>query len=463
MDLKMEVAKALQDQVCLQSRELQVEVHVCSWRVNLAQEIHGILRLLGSMAMVMKVRIEAADGGGEGDEMMLVVLWWCGEEGDGGEGDHDVVVRMMVMMVVVGWPEFGQRIIDGVVQVIAPTTIYKDEVKSSSSTSQNTQNIAFVSSNNTNSTNESVSTIPSVSAASTKALSSILPNLDNLSDDVIYSLFASANGTAVIGFEMSKVECYNCDRRGYFARECRSPRDTRNKDTQRRTILVEASTSNALVSQCDGVGSYHWSFQADEEPINYALVAFTSSSSSSSSGSDNEVAPYSKACLESVEARLVVYQKNENVFEEDIKLLKLDVMLTENALVELRKKFEKAKKEMDELKLTLEKFQTSSKNLNDSVPTSPVHDRYKTRESTTKPSKKMSKRHIPDAPIIENWTFDSEDEYEHESVSTQKEPSFVPTNEHVKTPRASVKTIEHSTQAKNLRKDTQKSKGHKHS
>nr|GFD14701.1 hypothetical protein [Tanacetum cinerariifolium] len=65
----------------------------------------------------------------------------------------------------------------------------------------------------------------------------------------------------------------------------------------------------------------------------------------------------------SVEARLVVYQQNETVFEEDIKLLKLDVMLRDNSLAELRTKFKKAKKERDELKLTLDKFQTSFKNL----------------------------------------------------------------------------------------------------
>nr|GFB78607.1 hypothetical protein [Tanacetum cinerariifolium] len=186
------------------------------------------------------------------------------------------------------------------------------------------------------------------------------------------------NGTTSIGVDMSKVECYNYHRRGHFARECRSPRDTRNKDTQRRIVPVENSTSNALVSQCDGVGSYDWSFQANEEPTNYALMAFTSSSSSCS---DNEVALCTKACskayatlqshydkltvdfrksqfdvlsyksgLEYVEARLVVYQQNENVFEEDIKLLKLDAMLRVNALVELMKKFEKAKKESDEFK-----------------------------------------------------------------------------------------------------------------
>nr|GFB18928.1 ribonuclease H-like domain-containing protein [Tanacetum cinerariifolium] len=63
-----------------------------------------------------------------------------------------------------------------------------------------------------------------------------------------------------------------------------------------------------------------------------------------------------KSGLESVEARLVVYQQNENLFEDDIKLLKLDVMLRDNDLVELRKKFEAAEKERDELKHTLEKI-----------------------------------------------------------------------------------------------------------
>nr|GFC33085.1 hypothetical protein [Tanacetum cinerariifolium] len=64
-----------------------------------------------------------------------------------------------------------------------------------------------------------------------------------------------ANGPTSMGFDMSKVECYNCHRKGHFARECRSPKDTRRNDAaepQRRNVPVEASTSNALVSQCDG-------------------------------------------------------------------------------------------------------------------------------------------------------------------------------------------------------------------
>nr|GEX48825.1 hypothetical protein [Tanacetum cinerariifolium] len=73
--------------------------------------------------------------------------------------------------------------------------IYEAEVKSSSSTSHNTQNIAFVSSQNTDSTNESVSDVPCVTAASTKASAFILPNVDNLSDAVVYSFFASQSNS----------------------------------------------------------------------------------------------------------------------------------------------------------------------------------------------------------------------------------------------------------------------------
>nr|GFB11657.1 hypothetical protein [Tanacetum cinerariifolium] len=80
--------------------------------------------------------------------------------------------------------------------------------------------------------------------------------------------------------------------KGHFARECRSPNDSRRTavaEPQRRNVPVETSTSNALVSQCDGTGNYDWSYQAEEEPTNFALMDFSSSSSNSSF--DHEVVP----------------------------------------------------------------------------------------------------------------------------------------------------------------------------
>nr|GEX53917.1 ribonuclease H-like domain-containing protein [Tanacetum cinerariifolium] len=115
-------------------------------------------------------------------------------------------------------------------------------------------------------TNEPINAATSVSAVSAKIPFSALPNID--ADDLEEMDFK---------WQMAMLTV-----------RARSPTDTRRNgaaEPQRRNVPIETSTSNALVSQCDGVGSYDWSFQAEEEPTNYALMAYTSSSSSSS---DNE-------------------------------------------------------------------------------------------------------------------------------------------------------------------------------
>nr|GEZ84225.1 ribonuclease H-like domain-containing protein [Tanacetum cinerariifolium] len=131
------------------------------------------------------------------------------------------------------------------------------------------------------------------------------PNIDSLSNAVIYSFFASQSTTPQLDIEdLKQIDVNDLEEmdlrwqmaiKGYFARECRSPKDLRRSSAtvpQRRTAPVENSTSNALVSQCDGIGCYDRSYQAEDEPANFALMAITSSSSSS----DNEVPSCSKAC-----------------------------------------------------------------------------------------------------------------------------------------------------------------------
>nr|GFC03125.1 hypothetical protein [Tanacetum cinerariifolium] len=200
--------------------------------------------------------------------------------------------------------------------------IYETEVRDSSSPGNPSQNLAFVSSSNTDSTTDSVSAATSVFAVCVKLPVSSHPNIDSDGSEMADGHAnhrarrflqktrrnLGDNRVTTIGFDMSKVECYNCHRKGHFARECSSPKDTRRTGAakpQRRNAPVETFTSNALVSQCDGIGSYDWSYQAEEEPANFALMAITSSCSSS----DNEVQSCSKACSKSYDQLHSQYDK----------------------------------------------------------------------------------------------------------------------------------------------------------
>nr|GEZ73797.1 hypothetical protein [Tanacetum cinerariifolium] len=136
-----------------------------------------------------------------------------------------------------------------------------------------------------------------VSTPSTQVNAAYFTNIDNLSDAVICSLFASqlnspqlvhedleqinldemqeidlrwqmamltmrarrflkktrrkltVNGNKTIGFDKSNVKCYNCHKRGHFAKECKALRNKENKhkESSKRIVHVESSTSTTLV------------------------------------------------------------------------------------------------------------------------------------------------------------------------------------------------------------------------
>nr|GFA03637.1 hypothetical protein [Tanacetum cinerariifolium] len=196
------------------------------------------------------------------------------------------------------------------------------EVKSSFSSSTSTQNIAFVSSSNTDSTNEPISAAASVYAISAKFPLSALPNMDTLSNFVIYLFFASQSTSPQLdNDDLKQIDADDLEvmdlkwQMAMLTVRVRSPKDTRRNgaaEPQRRNVPVETSTSNALVSQCDGMGSYDWSFQEEEELTNYALMAFTSSGSSS----DNELVLCSKACTKAYATLQSYYDKLTDDFRK---------------------------------------------------------------------------------------------------------------------------------------------------
>nr|GEW45028.1 hypothetical protein [Tanacetum cinerariifolium] len=171
-----------------------------------------------------------------------------------------------------------------------------------------------------------------------------------------------ANGTASMGFDMSKVECYNCHRKGHFARECRSLKNPKRSGaaspreglSQLRPQPLMPWSLNVMVSSCLKACSKAYSqlhSQYDKLTDDFRK-------------SQCDVISYQTG-LESVEARLLVYKQNESVFEENIKMLNIEVQLRDTTLVTLRQKLETTKQERDDLKLKLEKFHASSKNLTD--------------------------------------------------------------------------------------------------
>ncbi|GJT72997.1 ribonuclease H-like domain-containing protein [Tanacetum coccineum] len=277
-------------------------------------------------------------------------------------------------------------------------------------------------------------------------------------------------GNETIGFDKSKVECYNCQKRGHFATKCRAPRnqDNKNKESSRRS-----------------------SDQAEEGP-NYALMAFSSLSPDSEVSNDSIC---SKSCLKtieslksqndqllkdlkkselmvlgyktslkSVEEKLKVYKAKEPIYLQDIKGLKFEIHLGEITIREIKKKLEIVQKEKDGIQLNVDKFEHASKSLNRLIECQIV-DNYKkgfgyenynavpppytgnfmpptidlsftgldkfVNEPVVENCKAMSSEEEPkvvrkndDALIIEEWVSDDEEKEDYGNIRNYGSPRF---------------------------------------
>nr|GEY37791.1 ribonuclease H-like domain-containing protein [Tanacetum cinerariifolium] len=137
-----------------------------------------------------------------------------------------------------------------------------------------------------------VSATDSVLAACAKLPISPLPNVDSLSNAVIYFFFASQSTSPQLDnkdlkqIDVDDLEEMDLRWKGHFARECRSSKDPRRP------------------------GSYDWSYQAEEEPVNFVLMDFSSSSSY------NKVPSCSKACLKAYTQLHTQYDKLTDDFRK---------------------------------------------------------------------------------------------------------------------------------------------------
>ncbi|GJX99825.1 putative ribonuclease H-like domain-containing protein [Tanacetum coccineum] len=162
--------------------------------------------------------------------------------------------------------------------------VFEADIKGSSGSSSKSQNVAFLSVEDTSGSNE-VNTANVVSTASGHN-SQGQASSSSYTDDLMFSFFANQSNSPQLDDEDLEY---------------------RSRDNTRRTVPVE--TSDALVVQDNTLIVQDGLFDEQRPTLSKANI---------------EIVAYQLG-LESVEAQLVVYQKNEVVYEKKITILKFKV------------------------------------------------------------------------------------------------------------------------------------------
>ncbi|GJX32698.1 putative ribonuclease H-like domain-containing protein [Tanacetum coccineum] len=391
---------------------------------------------------------------------------------------HGEVIPQEWTMHTIVWrnkPEIETLSLDGLFNNLND---YESEVKGTSSSFTNSHNVAFLSSSSTNSATRAVHTAQGVNTASTQGAIDSSTTIENLSDAMIHSFFASQPKGSWTWLTKKEL--------GLISPRWSVSTATREDTLQRSTWHPRIKTAGTR-SLPDGLD------QAEEGPTNFALMAYSLTSSSSSTKS--EVSNDSKCCssclecvkdlkeqneqlvkdlrttrisavsyktgLESVEARLLVFKKNKSVYEEDIKLLKREIYLRDLEITKLKRKLKLASKEkdkiMDKCKIGLgynaipppytrnfmpPKSDLVYPSLDDFVDVNESVSESVVEKPTIKTNEPETSRKENGAPIIEDWVSDSDEENvpKVKTVEMFNKPSFAKINfvkstEQVKSPR----------------------------
>ncbi|GJU66306.1 putative ribonuclease H-like domain-containing protein [Tanacetum coccineum] len=361
--------------------------------------------------------------------------------------------------------------------------VYEPEVKGASGSSTNIQNMAFVSSNNSSSTNEAVNTTHRVPTASTQTNAAKSTNVDNLSNVVICSFFASQpSSPQLVNEDLQQLHPDNLeemDLRWQMAMLTmmakRFLKNTRRKVTVNGNETIRWSATTAIrgdifpgsaelqETKTTGIGKAQE--EAEEGPTNYALMAYITSSSDSEVSNDSTC---SKSCLETVE---VLKSHNEQLLKD---LKKSQLM----ALAYKTDKLEFASESLDKL-IKCQIVDNCKKGLGYNAVPPPYTGNFmpptpdlsftgleeftsepvviklvvENSEAKTSEAKPKAVRKNNGAPIIEDWVSDSEEEDVHQAKIEKKtvkssfaKIKFVKPKQQEKTARKTVNHVEQNRQ-----------------
>ncbi|GJU32949.1 ribonuclease H-like domain-containing protein [Tanacetum coccineum] len=276
--------------------------------------------------------------------------------------------------------------------------VYEDELKRSSGSNSASQNLAFLSSENTNSTNEVITTSGDFGVSTAGGINQVssTPSAHYIAYSFLHKPTNSPNlrigifsrwleMTRVIGIFEWQVAMLTVRVKKFIQMTGRNM-DFKEKrpisidnsgrsqgrrpygDNGRSNAQTTESSSQALVAQ-DGLVGYDWSNDLNEvQKCSKCLESFKCLQKNY----DTEREKHNKAkleirgyeiALESLEARILGHEKNELAWGEKYEFQNYELKCREIKINNLNLELEKVVKERDELKLKIEKWEGSSKNL----------------------------------------------------------------------------------------------------